>query len=105
MYSLTNYTHMKTISMCLDEEIIEEIKEIAKNQGIARSEAVRKLLKIGISEYKMKEVLNSIRERKITIWKAAEITGITYREMLKKLKEYNISFPITKENLITEIEE
>ena len=96
---------MITISTRLDEEILNEIEEIVEKQGIDRSDAIRKLLRIGIKEYKLKEVLNSIRERKITIWKAAEITGITYREMLQKLKEHNVPFPITKESLISEFAE
>ena len=105
MYALLKCTHMITISTRLDEELLKEIEEIVEKKGIDRSDAIRQLLKIGIKEYKLKEVLNSIRERKITIWKAAEITGITYREMFQKLKQHNIPFPMTKESLIAEFEE
>ena len=102
MYALLKCTHMITISTRLDEELLKEIEEIVEKKGIDRSDAIRQLLKIGIKEYKLKEVLNSIRERKITIWKAAEIT---YREMFQKLKQHNIPFPMTKESLIAEFEE
>ncbi len=37
------------------------------------------------------------------MWKAAEIAGLTYREMLEKLKEHNVPFPITVEELASEI--
>jgi len=37
------------------------------------------------------------------VWKAAEIAGLTYREMLEKLKEHNVPFPITVEELASEI--
>ena len=96
---------MKTISARIDEEILEEIEVMIKTKGIDRSDAIRQLIRLGIKEYKLMEALNLLRKRNITVWKAAEITGITYREMLSKLKEYNVPFPITKESLATEFEE
>lgn len=95
---------MITISTRIDEDILQEIEEIVRTQGIDRSDAIRQLIKIGIKEYKLRAALESLRERKITVWKAAEIAGITYREMLSKLKDHNVPFPITKESLISEIE-
>ena len=43
--------------------------------------------------------------RKITVWKASEIAGLTYREMLEKLKKHNVPFSITEEELAREFEE
>lgn len=96
---------MLTISTRIDEEILKEIEEMVNENGIDRSDAIRQLIKMGIKEYKLKKVLDSLRERKITVWKAAELAGITYREMLNKLKEYNIPFPLSKESLASEFEE
>jgi len=94
-----------TISTRIDEEIAEEIERIAKKKGVDRSAVIRELLKIGIQEFKLKEALELVRERKVTVWKAAEIAGLTYREMLEKLKEHNVPFPITEEELARELEE
>ncbi len=96
---------MITISTRIDKKLLKEIEVIVKEKGIDRSDAIRQLLKIGLKEYKLEELLKSLRERKITIWKAAEIAGITYREMLDKLRAYNVPFPLTKESLISEFEE
>lgn len=96
---------MLTISTRIDEEILKEIEEMVNENGIDRSDAIRQLLKMGIKEYKLKKALDSLRARKITLWKAAEIAGMTYREMLNKLKEYNIPFPLSKESLSAEFEE
>jgi metal-responsive CopG/Arc/MetJ family transcriptional regulator len=96
---------MFTISTRIDEEILKEIEEMINENGIDRSDAIRQLLKMGIKEYKLKKALDSLRARKITLWKAAEIAGMTYREMLNKLKEYNIPFPLSKESLSAEFEE
>ncbi|MHA1651555.1 MAG: UPF0175 family protein [Candidatus Helarchaeota archaeon] len=96
---------MITISTRIDKKLLKEIEVIVKEKGIDRSDAIRQLLKIGLKEYKLEELLKALRERKITIWKAAEIAGITYREMLDKLRAYNVPFPLTKESLISEFEE
>jgi len=39
------------------------------------------------------------------VWKAAEIAGITYREMLELLKNHNIPFTLSEQELRREIEE
>ena len=94
---------MITISARIDEELIKEIDEIVKERGTDRSAVIRELLYIGLKEYKLKKALELVRERKVTVWKAAEIAGITYREMLEKLREHNVPFPITAEELAREI--
>ena len=58
---------------------------------------------MGLKEYKLKKALELVREKKVTVWKAAEIAGLTYREMLEKLREHNVPFPITVEELAREI--
>ena len=96
---------MITISARIDEEILEEIDKIVKKMNLDRSVAIRNLLKIGIQEYKIKEALDLIRQKKVSVWKGAEIAGLTYREMLEKLKEQNVTFPISKEELQREFNE
>ena len=95
---------MITISARIEEELVKEIDEIVREKGTDRSAVIRELLYIGLKEYKLKKALELVRERKVTVWKAAEIAGITYREMLEKLREHNVPFPITAEELAREIE-
>ena len=94
---------MITISARIDKDLAEEIEKIVREKGIDRSTVIRELLHIGLKEYKLRKVLELVRERKVTVWKAAEIAGLTYREMLEKLKEHNVPFPITVEELMCEI--
>ncbi|RLI78278.1 hypothetical protein DRP04_10340 [Archaeoglobales archaeon] len=96
---------MITISARIDKEIAEEIERIVKKKGVDRSAVIRELLKIGIQEFKLREALELVRERRITVWKAAEIAGLSYREMLEKFREHNVPFPITEEELARELEE
>jgi len=94
---------MMTISTRIDEELAKEIEKIVKERGTDKSAVIRELLYIGLKEYKLKKALELVREKKVTIWKAAEIAGLTYREMLEKLREHNVPFPITVEELAREI--
>jgi len=95
---------MITISARIDKGLAEEIEKIVREKGIDRSAVIRELLYAGLKEYKLKKALELVRERKVTVWKAAEIAGLSYREMLEKLKEHNVPFPITVEELAREIE-
>ena len=95
---------MITISARIDKNLAEEIEKIVREKGIDKSTVIRELLCVGLKEYKLKKALELLRERKITVWKAAEIAGLSYREMLEKLKEHNVPFPITAEELTREIE-
>lgn len=96
---------MITISARIEKEILEDIEKIVQKMEVDRSVAIRNLLKIGIQEYKIKEALNLIRERKISIWKAAEIAGLSYREIINKLREQNVPFPLSREELLNEFNE
>lgn len=62
-------------------------------------------MKQGIREFKLKEALQLLRERKITVWRAVEMADATYRENLDSLKRYNIPFPATLEEIKREIKE
>lgn len=94
-----------TISARIDEELAKRIDRIMRKRGIDRSAAVRELLGMGLHEYQLKEVLELVRERKITVWKAAEIAQVTYREMLDQLRERNVPFPVTAGEIARELEE
>ncbi|MHA1378399.1 MAG: UPF0175 family protein [Candidatus Helarchaeota archaeon] len=96
---------MITISARIDKEILDEIDKIVQKLDIDRSVAIRNLLKIGINEHKIREALDLVRQKKISIWKAAELADLTYREVLDKLKEQNIPFPISKEEILREFNE
>ncbi|MHA1378546.1 MAG: UPF0175 family protein [Candidatus Helarchaeota archaeon] len=96
---------MITISARIEKEILEEIDKIVQKMDIDRSIAIRNLLKIGLNDYKIKEALDLLRQKKISVWKAAELADLTYRGILDKLKEQNIPFPISKEELLREFDE
>lgn len=93
------------ISVRLSQSQLKEIDEIARKKNLGRSAIIRELILEGLRVFKTKEVLEMLRERKISVWKAAKILNITYREMLRLLKEYNVPFPLSSKELLEELED
>ena len=106
IYKLIKCIHMEvTISARVDRKFADELERLAKTKGVDKSTAIRELLKIGLREIKLKDTLELLREGKITVWKAAEMLEMAYREVLEEMKKHNIMFPISQEELINELKE
>ena len=85
--------------MRLPREMIEELDRLSREEGVDRGTLVRRLLSDALREYKIKRALEMYRRGKISLWKAAELAGITYREALEELKRRNIPFRYGREEL------
>jgi predicted HTH domain antitoxin len=96
---------MVTISARIRKAQAEEVDQLATKRGVDRSVIVRELLDEAIQKEKVKEALELVRAKKITVWRAAEVAGVTYREMLDRLRSHNIPFPLSGEELKREVEE
>jgi len=96
---------MVTVSARIRRSQMEEIERLATQKGVDRSAVIRELLATAIHNQKIEEALNQVRTLKITVWKAAEKAGVTYREMLVILKAQNVPFPLSSGELRREIED
>ncbi len=94
---------MVTTSVRLPKEIVEEIEKLSKEEGIDKGTLIRRLIAESLREYKIKKALELYREGRVSLWKAAEIAGITYREALEELKKRNIPFKYDLEDLEVDI--
>ncbi len=94
---------MVTTSVRLPKDMVEEIEKLSKEEGIDKGTLIRKLIAESLKEYKIKKALELYREGKVSLWKAAEIAGITYREALEELKKRNIPFRYDLEDLEVDI--
>lgn len=94
-----------TISARIHKAQAKEVERLAARRGVDRSAVIRELLATALQEQRIKDALDLVRGRRVTVWRAAEIAGVTYREMLELLKTYNITFPLSEEELRREVEE
>lgn len=96
---------LTTVSARIQKSQAEEIKRLASKRGTDKSAIIRELLATAIQNKKIEDASNQVQAKKITVWKAAEIAGVTYREMLELLKTHNVPFPLSEQELRREIEE
>jgi len=94
---------MITTSVRLPKELVEEIEKLSREEGVDKGTLIRKLLAESLKEYKIRRALELYREGRISLWRAAEIAGITYREALGELKRRNIPFQYDLEDLESDV--
>jgi len=83
----------------LKTELLREIQEIAEEESIDRSSAIQRLLQIGLKKYRMEKALNLYQNGKVTLWKAAELAGVSLREMMEAIKAKDIPYQYDLEAL------
>lgn len=93
------------ISARIGRDLVEEIKKLASQKGVDKDSVIGELLSMAVRDEKLKEALELVRLRKITVWKGAKLAGISYRELLEELRARNIPFPLSEGELRNELEE
>jgi len=93
----------KTIATRIPTELEEEIRGFMKEEGMDKSAAIRRILEIGLDEWKKKRAIELYRSEKVTLWKASQIAGISLREMLNELNRLRITAHITGRDLEEDI--
>ena len=73
---------------------VEQLNKISREEGIDRSTALRKVLGIGLREYRKEMAVDSYRKGKISIGKAAEEAGVSVFEMYDILEAEKIPVQI-----------
>ena len=92
------------VAVELTEEQLAEIKKIADELQITTEEVLRYALIINPEELKLRIVLELLRRKRITVWRAARILGVSFREMEKIMRDYGVEYPISEESVIRELE-
>lgn len=95
---------MKVVTARIEDEYFEGLKEIEKDEQTERAEVVRKLLAKSIREWKQKKALELVKERKVTIRKAAALAGVSYVKMLDLIGKADIDIGYTLKDLRRDLE-
>ncbi|MCD6456456.1 MAG: UPF0175 family protein [Methanophagales archaeon] len=82
----------KTVSVRIPRELDEDIKWVMHAEGIDSSSVIRKIIDLGIKEWKRERALELLRRGNVTIMKAASLAGVSIYEMLKLVKERDIAW-------------
>jgi len=95
---------LRTTSVRLPEDEIREIDEMSREEAIDRGAVVRKLVGLGLREFKAEKAFEKYRRGAISLWRAATLADLTYREALEELKRRNIPFRYGEEDLRADVE-
>jgi predicted HTH domain antitoxin len=79
------------VSTRVSESMSKDLEEIEKEENSDRATVIRKLLTQAIAEHKLERVLKLYCSGKITLWKAANLTGVSLWEMMDIIKERKIA--------------
>ena len=94
---------MKVITTRIEDKYFEDLKKIEMEEQTERAEVMRKLLASAIKEWKTKKALELLKERKITIRKAAALADASYIEMLDLASKADIDIGYTLKELKRDI--
>ena len=91
---------MASISLRIDDSVLDDLAKVEKKWQTDRSEAVRRLLLNSVKEWKIENALEEIKQHKKSIGKAAEECGLSKWEILELIKTKNIDWTgYSKEDL------
>ncbi|HOA99863.1 MAG TPA: UPF0175 family protein [Candidatus Atribacteria bacterium] len=88
----------------LPEELMKEIEYWAEREKVDKSTLLTKIMEEGLNVWKMNKALEMYRLQKVTLWKAAEIAGVSLAEMLAELPKRKIIFQYDLDELREDLE-
>jgi len=100
---MTMSREMTTISVRVPRDQVVEIDALAEERGVDRAIQIRELITIALSEIRIRTALDQLRDGRVSVWRAAKLAGVTYREMLTAMREHNVPFPLSEDELRREI--
>lgn len=100
---MTMSREMITISVRVPRDQVVEIDALAEERGVDRAIQIRELIAIALSDIRIRTALDQLRDGRVSVWRAAKLAGVTYREMLTAMREHNVPFPLSEDELRREI--
>lgn len=81
---------MEVLSVRVPREVKDELERLAKLERRDKAEIAREILVNGVRERRIKVALKLYSEGKVTLWKAAELAGLSLWEMIEELERRGV---------------
>ena len=94
----------EAVTARLPREMLTEIEKLAKKEQIDRSELIRRLLDAALQQRRIDNALRAYQDGKVTLWRAAEMAGLSLRQMMELVKEKKVAIPYTLDDLKRDLE-
>jgi len=95
---------LEAVTARLPRDMLREVERLAQNEKVDRSELIRRLLDFALQQKRIDEAVRAYQEGKVTLWKAAEIAGISLRKMMELVRTKKITVSYTLDDLRRDIE-
>jgi predicted HTH domain antitoxin len=81
-----------TVSARIPKEMEKEVEALMREEHLEKSAALRKILHLGLAEYRRERALRLLAAGEATVSRAAEIAGLTVWEILELAGERRIAW-------------
>lgn len=100
------YTKMRTLTLStrLTKGEVEKIDALADDLGLDRGALLKQLIRKGYVDIQTERALRAYRQGSVTLSRAAEIAGLSLREILLKLPEESIELNYNRRELERDLE-
>jgi predicted HTH domain antitoxin len=82
----------EVLSVKVDAEKLRQLEEIAREEQSDRSTTARKLLDMGMKEWKVNKAVENFRRGKLSLWRGAATAGVSLREFTEILDERKVAW-------------
>lgn len=94
----------EVLSVKVDKKKLRELEAIARDENSDRSATARRLLDVGMKEWRMNKAIETFRRGKVSLWRGATMADVSLREFLEILSERKVdTIGVSPEELEAEV--
>lgn len=87
------------VTLRLDRDLLNMIDDLARDEGVDRTELVRRLLADGLAHRRIEAAIGDYAAGRRSAWSASEFAGVELYEMLDRIAEAGIPYRVDPEAL------
>ena len=96
---------MAQLNLRMDPGLLKELEEVARQEGVSRTEMARRMLVEGIKRLRVQRALERYRRGEISLGRAAAEANLPLYEMIDLALREKIPAPFTPEEIREEAKE
>ncbi len=104
MFALYEFAYVPTISARISDEDRDELDEVADLLSADRSSTIRKALREGLTELRMRHAVERYQSGDVAVNEAARLAGLSIAEWLDVANERNLTTQLTADDLRFDVE-
>ena len=95
---------MRVIAARFHPKVAEEVERIAAEDRVDKSTVIVRAADLYVKRWKLEKAFKFYLEGRVTLWKAAEIAGLSLWELMDEMEKRKISLQYTSEDFIEDFE-